>query len=490
MSRQQEATMTLHTDIDIARTERDSFGPIEVPAGALWGAQTQRSVQFFDISTERMPTELLMALAQVKRAAARVNQALGVLDAVKADVIVRAADEVLAGLHGGQFPLSIWQTGSGTQTNMNMNEVLANRASQLLGGALGEARLVHPNDDVNRGQSSNDVFPTAMSVAALTAIETKLLPALAVLRDTLAARSAAFADVVKIGRTHLQDATPLTLGQEISGWVAQLDHGIRHLRTTKPHLRELALGGTAVGTGLNAHPEFGEGVAAELARATGLAFESAPNKFEALAAHDACVFAHGALKTLAASLMKIANDVRWLASGPRSGLGEITIPENEPGSSIMPGKVNPTQCEALTMIACQVLGNDVAVNVGGASGNFELNVFKPVIIHNLLQSVRLLTDGARSFEAHCARGIEANRPRIAELVQRSLMLVTALNPHIGYDRAAQIAKLAHAQGLSLREAALASGFVDASQFDAWVRPDAMVGTPIIRPWCVTKQRLD
>jgi len=471
--------MTLHTDI--ARTERDSFGPIEVPGHALWGAQTQRSVQLFDISTERMPHELLMALAQVKRAAARVNQSLGVLEAVKADAIVRAADEVLAGQHGGQFPLSIWQTGSGTQTNMNMNEVLANRASQLLGGGVGEARLVHPNDDVNRGQSSNDVFPTAMSVAALTEIETKLLPALATLRDTLAAKSAAFAGAVKIGRTHLQDATPLTLGQEISGWVAQLDHGIRHLRTTKPHLRELALGGTAVGTGLNAHPEFGTRVAAELARSTGLTFESAPNKFEALAAHDACVFAHGALKTLAASLMKIANDVRWLASGPRSGLGEITIPENEPGSSIMPGKVNPTQCEALTMIACQVLGNDVAVNVGGASGNFELNVFKPVIIHNLLQSVRLLADGARSFEAHCARGIEANRPRIAELVQRSLMLVTALNPHIGYDRAAQIAKLAHAQGLSLREAALASGFVDAAQFDAWVRPEAMVGAPIIRP---------
>ena len=476
--------MTQHTDIaaDPTRTpriERDSFGPIEVPAHALWGAQTQRSVQFFDISTERMPHELLMALVQVKRGAAVVNQALGALDAAKADAIVQAADEVLAGRHGDQFPLSIWQTGSGTQTHMNMNEVLANRASQLLGGEAGEARWVHPNDDVNCGQSSNDVFPTAMSVAALVAIETKLLPALAALRETLDTKSAEFADVVKIGRTHLQDATPLTLGQEISGWVAQLDHGIRHLRTARPHLRELALGGTAVGTGLNAHPEFGTRVAAELARATGLAFESAPNKFEALAAHDACVFAHGALKTIAASLMKIANDVRWLASGPRSGLGEITIPENEPGSSIMPGKVNPTQCEALTMIACQVFGNDVAVNIGGASGNFELNVYKPVIIHNLLQSIRLLADGARSFDAHCARGIAADRTRIAELVQRSLMLVTALNPHVGYDRAAQIAKLAHAQGLSLREAALASGFVSAEQFDAWVRPEAMVGAPII-----------
>ena len=457
------------------RMERDTFGEIAVSNTSLWGAQTQRSLHHFDISTERMPHELLMALALVKRSAAVVNRELGVLDARKAEAIVAAADEVLAGLHDAQFPLSVWQTGSGTQSNMNMNEVLANRASVLMGGAVGEARLVHPNDDVNRGQSSNDVFPTAMSVAALQSIESRLLPALATLRGTLAAKSAVFADVVKIGRTHLQDATPLTLGQEISGWVAQIDHGIRHLRTTRPHLRELALGGTAVGTGLNAHPEFGARVAAELARATGLAFESAPNKFEALAAHDAMVFAHGALKTLAASLMKIANDVRWLASGPRSGLGEITIPENEPGSSIMPGKVNPTQCEALTMLACQVMGNDVAVNLAGASGNFELNVYKPVIIHNLLQSVRLLADGATSFEQHCARGIEADRARIAELVQRSLMLVTALNPHIGYDKAAQIAKRAHKEGLSLREAALGSGWVTSEQFEQWVRPQDMVG---------------
>jgi len=457
------------------RMERDTFGEIAVSNSSLWGAQTQRSLHHFDISTERMPHELLMALALVKRSAAVVNRELGVLDAKKAEAIVAAADEVLAGRHDAQFPLSVWQTGSGTQSNMNMNEVLANRASVLMGGVVGEARLVHPNDDVNRGQSSNDVFPTAMSVAALQAIESRLLPALATLRETLAAKSVAFADVVKIGRTHLQDATPLTLGQEISGWVAQIDHGIRHLRTTRPHLRELALGGTAVGTGLNAHPEFGARVAAELARATGLAFESAPNKFEALAAHDAMVFAHGALKTLAASLMKIANDVRWLASGPRSGLGEITIPENEPGSSIMPGKVNPTQCEALTMLACQVMGNDVAVNLAGASGNFELNVYKPVIIHNLLQSVRLLADGAKSFEEHCARGIEADRERIAELVQRSLMLVTALNPHIGYDKAAQIAKRAHKEGLSLREAALGSGWVTAEQFEQWVRPQDMVG---------------
>jgi fumarate hydratase class II len=464
------------TSTDEHRLERDSFGEIAVAHDALWGAQTQRSLRHFDISIERMPHELLLALALVKRSAARVNCELGELDAKKAQAIVAAADEVLAGQHGSQFPLSVWQTGSGTQTNMNMNEVLANRASQLLGGAVGEARLVHPNDDVNRGQSSNDVFPTAMSVAALQALEGRLLPALAILRETLAAKAVAFADVVKIGRTHLQDATPLTLGQEISGWVAQIDHGIRHLRTTRPHLRELALGGTAVGTGLNAHPKFGALVAAELVRATGYPFESAPNKFEALAAHDAMVFAHGALKTVAVSLMKIANDVRWLASGPRSGLGEIMIPENEPGSSIMPGKVNPTQCEALTMIACQVLGNDVAVNMAGASGNFELNVFKPVIIHNLLQSMRLLADGAISFEAHCARGIEADRARIGELVQRSLMLVTALNPHIGYDKAAQIAKRAHTEGSSLRDAALASGWVSAEQFDAWVRPEAMVGS--------------
>ncbi|MEO7335351.1 MAG: class II fumarate hydratase [Caldimonas sp.] len=457
------------------RIEKDTFGEIAVATDRLWGAQTQRSLHHFDISTERMPAELLWALALVKRSAAVVNRDLGTLDPRKADAIVGAADEVLAARHDTQFPLSIWQTGSGTQTNMNMNEVLANLASGLLGGPVGEERLIHPNDDVNRGQSSNDVFPTAMSVAAVRAIETHLLPSLALLRETLAAKSAAFDDIVKIGRTHLQDATPLTLGQEISGWVAQLNHGIGHTRDALPHLRELALGGTAVGTGLNAHPEFGARVAVELARATGLAFVSAPNKFEALAAHDALVHAHGSLKTLAASLMKIANDVRWLASGPRSGLGEIRIPENEPGSSIMPGKVNPTQCEALTMLGCQVLGNDVAINVAGASGNFELNVYKPVIIHNFLQSVRLLADGSRSFEAHCARGIEPDRARIAELVQRSLMLVTALNPHIGYDKSAQIAKQAHKSGSTLREAAVASGWVSADDFDAWVKPEQMVG---------------
>ncbi len=461
--------------MDNQRLERDTFGEIAVAGDSLWGAQTQRSLQHFRISTERMPPELIAALALVKRSAARVNRELGTLDARKAEVIAAAADEVLAGEHAAQFPLAVWQTGSGTQTNMNMNEVLANRASQLLGGAVGEERLVHPNDEVNRSQSSNDVFPTAMSVAAVLAIEQHLLPALEALRATLRAKATEFADIVKIGRTHLQDATPLTLGQEISGWVAQLDHSAAHLRAALPHLCELALGGTAVGTGLNAPPEFGAKVAAELAGATGMAFVSAPNKFEALAAHDAMVHAHGSLKTLAAALMKIANDVRWLASGPRSGLGEITIPENEPGSSIMPGKVNPTQCEALTMAVCQVFGNDVAINIGGASGNFELNVYKPVIIHNLLQSVRLLADGMASFDEHCARGITPNRERIAELMQRSLMLVTALNPHIGYDRSAQIAKEAHRSGSTLREAAIASGWLSGEQFDAWVRPEAMVG---------------
>ncbi|MEP7138978.1 MAG: class II fumarate hydratase [Caldimonas sp.] len=459
------------------RIEKDTFGDIAVPADRLWGAQTERSLHHFDISTEKMPMELIRALASVKRGCAVVNRSLGALDAAKGDAIVAAADEVLAGAHDGEFPLSVWQTGSGTQTNMNMNEVLANRASQLLGGPLGEGRLVHPNDDVNRSQSSNDVFPTAMSVAAVEAIEHRLLPAVATLRETLAAKSVEFSSIVKIGRTHLQDATPLTLGQEISGWVAQLDHGMAHVRAALPHLCELALGGTAVGTGLNAPPTFGTKVAAELSARTSLPFLSAPNKFEALAAHDAIVHAHGALKTLAASLMKIANDVRWLASGPRSGLGEIRIPENEPGSSIMPGKVNPTQCEAMTMLCAQVFGNDAAINIAGASGNFELNVFKPVLIHNFLQSARLLGDGARSFEEHCARGIEPDRERIAELVQRSLMLVTALNPHIGYDKAARIAKEAHRSGSTLREAALASGWLDAEQFDAWVVAADMVGEP-------------
>src|SRR5881296_2570341 len=456
------------------RIEHDSFGEIRVPAGRLWGAQTQRSLENFRISAERMPVELIRALALVKRSCARVNIDLKELPEEKANAIAAAADEVLAGKHDGEFPLVVWQTGSGTQTNMNMNEVLANRASEIAGGKRGEERLVHPNDDVNKGQSSNDVYPTAMHVAAVPAVVDQLIPSVRLLRDTLARKSEELRDVVKIGRTHLQDATPLTLGQEISGWVAQLDHGLRHVESSLHHLRELALGGTAVGTGLNAHPEFGERVAAEISKLTGHPFTSAPNKFEALAAHDALVFAHGALKTLAVSLMKIANDVRWLASGPRCGLGEIKIPENEPGSSIMPGKVNPTQSEAMTMLCAQVLANDVAVNLGGASGNFELNVFKPLIIHNFLQSVRLLADGAESFRDHCAAGIEPRRERVAELVQNSLMLVTALSPHIGYDKAAQIAKKAHKEGTTLKQAALALGYVTPEQFDQWVRPEKMV----------------
>jgi fumarate hydratase, class II len=456
------------------RIERDTFGPIDVPADRLWGAQTQRSLQYFAISTERMPPELILALVRVKRAAAVVNKSLGELNATQADAIVAAADEVLAGKHSGEFPLSVWQTGSGTQTNMNVNEVLANRASELLTGERGEKRLVHPNDHVNRGQSSNDVFPTAMHVAAATAI-TALLPALDELARTLERKSAEFADIVKIGRTHLQDATPLTLGQEFSGYVAQLDLCRKQIESTLPGLLQLALGGTAVGTGLNAHPDFAVRAAAELAEATGLRFISAPNKFAALAGHEPLAFAHGALKTLATALMKIANDVRWLASGPRSGIGELSIPENEPGSSIMPGKVNPTQCEALTMLCAQVLGNDVALNMGAASGNFELNVFKPLIIHNFLQSARLLTDGMASFNAHCVAGIEPNRERITQLLNDSLMLVTALNPHIGYDKAAAIAKKAHQEGTTLKAAALALGHVTEAQYDAWVRPADMVG---------------
>ncbi len=455
------------------RIEKDTFGPIEVPEDHLWGAQTQRSLHFFAISTEKMPAPLVEAMARLKRAAAKVNADLGELDPKIADGIVRAADEVIAGKWPNEFPLSVWQTGSGTQSNMNMNEVLANRASELLGGVRGEERKVHPNDHVNRGQSSNDTFPTAMHVAAAVQVEHHLLPALKALRATLAAKSAAFYDIVKIGRTHLQDATPLTLGQELSGYVAQLDLAEQQIRATLPGLHQLAIGGTAVGTGLNAHPQFSAKVAAELAHATGTAFVSAPNEFQALASHEALLFAHGALKALAAGLMKIANDVRWLASGPRSGLGEISIPENEPGSSIMPGKVDPTQCEAVTMLAAQVMGNDVAINIGGASGNFELNVYKPLVIHNFLQSVRLLTDGMASFDQHCAAGIEPNRERIAELVDRSLMLVTALNPHIGYDKAAQIAKKAHKEGLSLKESALALGYLTEAQFAEWVVPAAM-----------------
>lgn len=457
------------------RLEQDSFGPIAVPAERLWGAQTQRSLAHFAISSETLPPALILALAGVKREAARVNGELGLLPGEVASAIAAAADEVLAGKHPAEFPLSVWQTGSGTQTNMNMNEVLANRASELLGGERGMERRVHPNDQVNRGQSSNDIFPTAMHVAASEALVHQLLPAIDGLRQALVDKSAAFADIIKIGRTHLQDATPLTLGQEFSGYVAQLDSARSTIAATLPGLCQLAVGATAVGTGLNTHAQFGPRVAAGLARSYGLPFVCAANPFAALAGHEALLAAHGGLKALAAALLKIANDIRWLASGPRSGLGELSLPENEPGSSIMPGKVNPTQCEALAMVCCQVFGNDVALTLGGASGNFELNVFKPLIIHNFLQSSRLLADAMASFTRHCVVGISANRQRIGQLLEQSLMLVTALTPHIGYDRAAKVALHALHEGSTLRQAALALGVVNEAEFDAWVRPEAMLG---------------
>lgn len=457
------------------RIEKDTFGPIEVPSARLWGAQTARSLKFFAISTEKVPKEVIRAVAIVKKAAAIVNVANGTLKADKGKAIMQAADEVLADKHDLEFPLSVWQTGSGTQSNMNVNEVLANRASEILGGERGEKRLVHPNDEVNKAQSSNDVFPTAMSIAAAQAIMQDVLPSIKKLRESLAKKSKSFEKIVKIGRTHLQDATPITLGQEFSGYVAQLDHSMKHIEQSLPHLYELALGGTAVGTGLNAPKGYDVATAKEIAQLTKLPFVTAPNKYESLAANDAIVQAHGALKGLAASLFKIANDIRWLSSGPRAGLSEIMIPENEPGSSIMPGKVNPTQCEAITMLAAQIMGNDVAVSVGGASGNFELNVYKPLIIHNFLQSCRLISDGCDSFREHCVDGIEPNLPRIQENLEKSLMLVTALNTHIGYDKCAQIAKKAHKEGSTLKEAALALGYVTSEQFDNWVKPENMVG---------------
>ena len=457
----------------MTRLEKDSFGTIAVATDRLWGAQTQRSLAHFAISSERMPIELIGALALIKASCAKVNQELGLLPTTKAQAIITAADEVGSRQHADQFPLSVWQTGSGTQTNMNVNEVLANRASELLGGERGSKRLVHPNDEVNLGQSSNDIFPTAMHVAAGIGIVNTVLPAILQLTAALDAKAAEFADIIKIGRTHLQDATPLSLGQEFSGYVAQLKHAEAVISASLMSLYPLAVGGTAVGTGLNTHPEFGTRVAAELAVRTGLPFTSAANKFAALAANDGLVAAHGALKTLAVALMKIANDIRWLASGPRSGLGELSIPENEPGSSIMPGKVNPTQCEALTMLCCQVMGNDVAISIGGAAGNFELNVFKPLIAHNFLQSLRLLADGMHSFEHHCVQGISANRERISDLMARSLMLVTALVPHIGYDKAAEIAKRASHENTSLKQAALALGYVTAEDYERWVVPASM-----------------
>jgi fumarate hydratase, class II len=456
------------------RIETDSMGPVAVRADHYWGAQTERSLHHFAIGDDRMPIAVVHALGLLKKAAAAVNRELGLLDARRAELIARAADEVIAGKLDAHFPLSVWQTGSGTQTNMNVNEVLANRAIELAGGKLGSKDPVHPNDHVNMSQSSNDTFPTAMHVAAALAITRRLVPSVQALRDALAAKAREFAGIVKIGRTHLQDAVPLTLGQEFSGYVAQLDGALARLDATLPGLLALAIGGTAVGTGLNAPAGFGDAVARKFAELTGLPFVSAPNKFAALAAHDDLVMASGALRTLAVALMKIANDLRWLGSGPRGGLGELALPENEPGSSIMPGKVNPTQAEALTMVAVQVMGNDTAIALAGSQGNFELNVFKPVIIFNFLHSAELLTDACARFREFCVDGIQANRVRIAELVGRSLMLVTALAPHIGYDRAAAIAKKAHAEGLTLRDAALASGHVTAEQYDRWVRPEDMV----------------
>jgi fumarate hydratase class II len=451
------------------------MGSVEVPADRYWGAQTQRSLHHFSIGDDRMPADVIWAFGILKKAAALVNAEDGRLPAEKADVIVKAAEEVIDGTLSDHFPLYVWQTGSGTQSNMNANEVISNRAIELAGGTMGSKKPIHPNDDVNMSQSSNDTFPTAMHVAAATALTERLLPMVRELRDALRAKAEEFDDIVKIGRTHLQDAVPLTLGQEFSGYVAQLDADIARIEEALPGLFELAIGGTAVGTGLNAPADFGQKAAVKIAELTGLPFVSAPNKFAALAAHDAVVAAHGAVRTLAVSLMKIANDIRWLGSGPRSGLGELDLPENEPGSSIMPGKVNPTQSEAMTMVCCQVFGNDVAITVAGSQGNFELNVFKPVIIRNFLHSVGILADACRTFREFCVEGIRANRARIDELVGRSLMLVTALAPHIGYDKAAEIAKKAHTEGTTLKEAALALGYVGEADYDRWMRPGDMVG---------------
>ncbi|HWO97065.1 MAG TPA: class II fumarate hydratase [Bacillus sp. (in: firmicutes)] len=455
------------------RVEKDTLGEIYVPADKLWGAQTQRSIENFPIGTETMPMEVIRAFAILKKSAAIINQKLGKLSEGKAGAIVQAADEILEGKWNGHFPLVVWQTGSGTQSNMNVNEVIANRGNQLLEKGGSEERL-HPNDDVNMSQSSNDTFPTALHIAGVIAVETQLLPALAKLKETFKQKSEQFKDIIKIGRTHLQDATPLTLGQEISGWHRMLEKDTQMIQESVQYMKEIAIGGTAVGTGINAHPKFGGLAAKEISKLTGKTFISAPNKFHALTSHDEVVYTHGALKALAADLMKIANDVRWLASGPRSGIGEILIPANEPGSSIMPGKVNPTQSEALTMIVTQVMGNDATISFAASQGNFELNVFKPVIIYNFLQSVRLLADGMMTFNDKCAVGIEPNHEKIHYNLQNSLMLVTALNPHIGYENAAEIAKLAHKEGLTLKEAALKTGLLTAEQFDEFVDPAKMI----------------
>ncbi len=457
------------------RTESDSMGPIEVPDHRYWGAQTQRSLHHFSIGDDRMPTAVIRGMAILKKAAAQTNADLGKMDADEAKLIEQAADEIIAGRHADEFPLFVWQTGSGTQTNMNVNEVISNRAIELAGGERGSKAPIHPNDHVNMSQSSNDTFPTAMHIAAAEEVVHRLVPSVQALRDALAAKAAEFDDIVKIGRTHLQDAVPLTLGQEFGGYVSQLDDDLERIQQVLPGLLELAIGGTAVGTGLNTHPEFAERVAAKIADVTGLAFVSAPNKFAALAAHDALVFASGAVKTLAVSLMKIANDIRWLASGPRAGLGELILPENEPGSSIMPGKVNPTQSEAMTMVCVQVLGNDATIGIAGSQGNFELNVFKPVMIFNFLHSVDLLTDACRNFREFAVEGLEANREQIDEYVRNSLMVVTALNPHIGYDNAAAIAKHAHKKKGTLRDSAVELGHLTGEQFDELVKPEEMTG---------------
>ncbi|MCS6761314.1 MAG: class II fumarate hydratase [Candidatus Devosia symbiotica] len=457
------------------RVESDTMGTINVPADKYYGAQTARSLANFDIGGEKMPREIITAFGILKKAAALANFKLGLLDEATRDLIVAAADEVIAGKLETHFPLVVWQTGSGTQSNMNVNEVISNRGIEMAGGTMGSKKPVHPNDHVNMSQSSNDTYPTAMHIAAVEAIEGYLFERVILLRDTLAEKAEAYMDVVKIGRTHLQDATPLTLGQEISGWVAQIDYGLANIKATLPQLKELALGGTAVGTGLNAHSDYAVAVAKEIATLTGRDFVTGPNKFALLASHDAFVGSSGALKQLAVAFMKIANDVRWLASGPRSGLGELTIPENEPGSSIMPGKVNPTQSEAMTMVVAQIMGNDAAIGFAASQGNFELNVFKPVIAYNYLQSARLLADAAKSFNDHCAVGIEPNRPRIQELVDKSLMLVTALNRKIGYDNAAKIAKTAYRNGTTLREEAIALGLLTGEEFDAEVKPEQMIG---------------
>ncbi|WP_266203593.1 class II fumarate hydratase [Pontibacter kalidii] len=459
------------------RVEKDTMGPVEVPADKYWGAQTQRSKQNFTIGGQQMPQEVIEAFAILKKSAAQANAELGVLAQEKADIISTVCDEILEGKLNDQFPLVVWQTGSGTQSNMNVNEVVANRAHVLLGGnLLDEKKKIHPNDDVNKSQSSNDTFPTAMHIAAYKKVVEHTLPMVKKLHDTLKAKSEEFMNVVKIGRTHLMDATPLTLGQELSGYVKQLEYGMKALENTLDHLKDLALGGSAVGTGLNTPAGYAELVAEKISKYAGHDFRTAPNKFEALAAHDAMVETSGALKQLAVSLMKIANDIRLLASGPRSGIAEILIPENEPGSSIMPGKVNPTQAEAMTMVCAQVIGNDVAISVGGMNGHFELNVFKPVMIFNLLMSAQLIGDACDSFDKHCAVGIEPNTARIKENLENSLMLVTALNPHIGYDNAAKIAKKAHKEGTTLRQAAIALGLLTNEQYDEWVKPEDMIGS--------------